>query len=94
MSSQIFSTFSVLLLVLGCPERSSSSDDTQPALKHECHSEIAVRLKECSPKASRNISRVLIADLPSLTQNLMQTHCLILPTVVDKTEHKVEKTLV
>jgi hypothetical protein len=30
-----FSTFSVILLVLGCPDRSSSSTDTQPALKRE-----------------------------------------------------------
>jgi hypothetical protein len=52
MSYQILSTFSVSLLVLGSPERSSSSTDTQPALKHECHSETTVWLKECSPKAS------------------------------------------
>jgi hypothetical protein len=62
MSFQIFSTFSVVLLVLGRPERSSSSTDTQPALKHECHLETAVRLKECSPKDSRSISRVLVVD--------------------------------
>jgi hypothetical protein len=47
----IFSIFSVILLVLGRPEHSSSSTDTQPALKRECHRKIAVRLKECSPKA-------------------------------------------
>jgi ABC-type siderophore export system fused ATPase/permease subunit len=38
MSSQIFSTFSVVLLVLGHPEHSSSSTDTLPVLKHECQS--------------------------------------------------------
>jgi hypothetical protein len=37
MISQSFSTFSVVLLVLGCLERSSSSANTRPALKHECH---------------------------------------------------------
>jgi hypothetical protein len=52
MSAQIFSTFSIVLLVLCCPELSSSSTDTQLALKHECHSKTAVGLKECSPKAS------------------------------------------
>jgi hypothetical protein len=52
MSSQIFSTFSVIFLVLGCPEHSTSSTNTQPALKRECHSKTAVWLKECSPKAS------------------------------------------
>jgi hypothetical protein len=50
-----FSTFSVVLLVLGSPERSSSSSDTRPALKRECQSKTAVRLKECSPKASQKI---------------------------------------
>jgi hypothetical protein len=52
MSSQIFSIFSVVLLVLGRPECSSSSTDTQLALKHECHSKTAGQLKECSPKTS------------------------------------------
>jgi hypothetical protein len=60
-----FATFSVILLVLGYAERSSSSTDTQPALKHECHSKTAVWVKECSSKASRSISRVSVADLPS-----------------------------
>jgi hypothetical protein len=52
MSSQISSTFSVVLLVLGHPEYSSFSTDTQPALKCECHSKTIVQLEECSPKAS------------------------------------------
>jgi hypothetical protein len=91
MSSQTFSTFSVIMLVLGRPECSSSSTDTQPALKCERHSKTAVWLKECFPKASRSISRVLVADLLSLTQNLMQTHCSILSSITDKTKHEVEK---
>jgi hypothetical protein len=37
MSSEIFSTFYVILLVLGRPQSSSSSTDPQLALKHECH---------------------------------------------------------
>jgi hypothetical protein len=52
MSSQIFSTFSVILLVFGRPERSLSSTVTRHALKHECHSKTAVQLKECSQKTS------------------------------------------
>jgi hypothetical protein len=43
------------LLLLGLPESSSFSADTQPALKHECHSKTAVMLKECSPKASKHL---------------------------------------
>jgi hypothetical protein len=57
VSSWIVSTFSIVLLVHYHPERSSSSTDTQPALKHKCHPKTAVQLKECSPKASRSISR-------------------------------------
>jgi hypothetical protein len=94
MSSQIFSTFSVVLLVLCSPERSSSSTDTQPDLKRECQSKTAVQLKECSPKASQSISRVSVADVPSFTQNLMQTRCLILPSIADKTKHEVAEALV
>jgi hypothetical protein len=93
MSVRTFSTFSVLLLVLGRPERSSSSTDTRPALKRECHSKTAVRLKECSPRASQSISRILVADLPSFTQNSMQTRCSILPSLTDKMKHEVEKAL-
>jgi hypothetical protein len=56
-SSWIFSPFSVVLMVLCHPERSSSSNDTRPDLKRQWHSETAARLKECSPKASWSISR-------------------------------------
>jgi hypothetical protein len=93
MSSRIFPTFSVILLVLGHPERSSSSTDTRPALKHECHSNSTIQLKECSPEASQSISRVLVVDLPSFTQNLMQTCCSILPSIAAKGKQEVEKAL-
>jgi hypothetical protein len=56
MNSQILSTFSVVLLVLGHPERLSSSTDTRQALKRECHSKTTIQLKEMFPKASRSIS--------------------------------------
>jgi hypothetical protein len=69
MTSHIFSKFSVVLLVLGRPEPLPSSVDTRPALQRECYSKTAVRLKESSPNASRSISRVSVADLPSFTQN-------------------------
>jgi hypothetical protein len=94
MSSQIFSTFSVALPVLGRLEHLSPSTDTQLALKHECHSKTAARLKECSPKTSQSISRVWVVDLPSFTENLVHTCCSILPSIADKTKHKVEKALV
>jgi hypothetical protein len=94
MSSQFFSTFSVIFLVFGRPECSSSSTDTQTAFKRECHSKTTIRLKKCSQEASESISRVSVADLPSVTQNLMQTHCSILPSIADKTKHEVEKALV
>jgi hypothetical protein len=37
---------------------------------------------------------VSAADLPSFTQNLMQTRCSILPSIADKTKHEVEKAFV
>jgi hypothetical protein len=73
---------------VGRPERSSSSTDTQLTFKNPGV------LKEFSPKASRSISRVLVADLPSFKQNLKQTHCSILPSITNRTKHEVEKALV
>jgi hypothetical protein len=70
--------------LFGRPERLSSSTDTRLALKCECHSETTALFKECFPK---------VADLPSFMQNCMQTHCTILPSIADKTKHKVEKAL-
>jgi hypothetical protein len=93
MRSQIFSTFSVVLLVLGRPKHLLSSTDTQLTLKRECLSKTAVQLKECSPKTSQSISKASVLDLLSFMQNFMQTHCLILPPIADKTKHKVKKAL-
>jgi hypothetical protein len=47
---KFFSTFSVLLLVPGHPEHSSSSTDTHTALERKCHSKTAVCLKELLQK--------------------------------------------
>jgi hypothetical protein len=69
----------------------SSSTDTLPAMKRECHSKTALRLKECSPKASRSISRVSVADLPSFTQNLVQTRCSIFPPIAERRNTKSKK---
>jgi hypothetical protein len=91
MSSQIFSTFSVILLVLGRPEHSSSSTDTRPALKRECHSKTAVWLKRIFSKSLTK--HFLVVDLPSFTQHLMQTRCSILPSITDKMKHEVKKAL-
>jgi ribosomal protein L40E len=33
----------------------------------------------------------LVVDLPSFTQNLMETHCSILPSIADKTNAKLNK---
>jgi hypothetical protein len=45
-------TFSLILLVLGCPKHLSSLADTLPALKSESHSKTNTHLEECYPKAS------------------------------------------
>jgi hypothetical protein len=81
------------LLVFDRPERSSSSADNRPALKHECHSKSALRLKECSSKASRSISRVSLADLPSFSQNLVQTRLLEFAIDRSQKKHEVKKAL-
>jgi hypothetical protein len=75
------------------PKHSSSSTDTQLALEHECHSKTTVRLKECSPKAAGRIPWVSVMDLSNFTQNLVQTYCLILASIADRTKHEVEKVL-
>jgi hypothetical protein len=93
MYSQIFSKCFFVLLVLGRPECSSSSSDTQLSWKCECHLEIAIWLKECSPNAPQTISRDSVADLPSVMQNLMQPQFSILPSIADKMKHDIEKAL-
>jgi hypothetical protein len=93
-SSITFSIFSVSLLVLGRPELSSSSTDTRLALKHECHSKTTVWLKQCSPQTPQSASWVSVADLPSFTQNLMQTCYSIFPSIANKTKHEAENALV
>jgi hypothetical protein len=37
---------------------------------------------------------VLVVNLPSFAQNLMQALCLILPSIADKTKHAVGKAFV
>jgi hypothetical protein len=86
MSSRISSTFSVILLVPGRPERLLSSADTRPVFKRECHSKTTVRLKECSSKVSQSISSVSVGDLSSFMKNLMLKHRTILPSIADKTK--------
>jgi hypothetical protein len=76
--------FSVVLLVFGRPECSSTSIDTRLTFKRECHLKTAAQLKECSPKASRSTIMVSVEDLLCLTQNLMQTRCSILPPIAEK----------
>jgi hypothetical protein len=83
MSSRIFSSFSVILLVLGRPERSSSTD-TQPALKHELS-----RLKNDLKILTKHF-KGLAVNLPNFTLNLV---LLILPSIADKMKHEVKKAL-
>jgi hypothetical protein len=69
-SSNFFSIFSVIFLVLGCPEHSWSSFDAQPALKHECHSYASVHLKEYSAEVFQSFLSVSVADLQNRRQDL------------------------
>lgn len=68
-------TKSSFLLVDGCPERGSLSMDVRPSLNLLNHSETRARLMACSPKAVVNVSKVAVADFPSLKQNLMHVRC-------------------
>jgi hypothetical protein len=52
--------------------------------------ETAVRLQLRSPTASGSVSRVSLEDLPSFTQNVMQTRC---PSMGDKMKREVEEEL-
>jgi hypothetical protein len=89
-----FSTFSVILPVLGHPECSSSSTDTRLALKHVCHSKTAVQLKEMFSKSLTKHFKGFGSGFTKLQANLMQIRCSILPSIADKTKHEVEKELV
>jgi hypothetical protein len=51
-------------------------------------------LENVLQKPHEGFQRDLVGDLPSFTQNLMQTHCSILPSIADKMKHEVEKALV
>jgi hypothetical protein len=75
--------------VLGRPEPSPSSSDNRQALKRERHLETTARLKERSPKALRSNSGVSVANL----QNLTQTSCSMLPSIVDKRRNTKLKKL-
>jgi hypothetical protein len=72
--------FKMFWCFVGAWPHLSSSTDTQLALKCEYYSKTTVRLKECSPKALQSISWLLVIDLPSFSQNLIPTRCLIPPS--------------
>ena len=69
------STFSGVLLVADLPERGSLSTNSQPSLKHLCHTFICAALITLYPKAFWIIWIVSTEECSSLTQNLMQIHC-------------------
>jgi hypothetical protein len=47
-----------------------------------------------SSKSLRSISGASVADLPSFSQNVMETRFSILPSLAAKEKHEVEKALV
>ena len=69
------STFSGVLFVAGLPERGSLSTDSQPSLKHLCHTFICAALITSSPKASWIIQTASTDKYSSLTQNWIQICC-------------------
>ena len=71
------STFSGVLLVADLPERESLSTDSQPSLKHLCHSFICAALIASALKAFWIIWIVSMEECLSLMQNLIQICCSI-----------------
>jgi hypothetical protein len=53
----VFSTFSIILLMPGCPEHSSSSTDNQLWSMNTIQNPLSQH-KKCSPKTSQSISKV------------------------------------
>ena len=70
------SAFSGVLLVASLAECGSLSTDSQPSLKHLCHTFICAALVALSLKAASIIWRVSTEECSSLKQNLMQIHLL------------------
>ena len=75
IASRTRSTFSGVLLVAGPPECGSISTDSQPSLKHLCHTFICAALIVSFPKAFWIIWMVSVVELSSLMQNFMRIHC-------------------
>jgi hypothetical protein len=67
--------FSVVVLVDGRPERSSSSTDVRLSLKRLYHKKVLLWLIALSPNASLSIWWVSAAVFFSMKQNLMQILC-------------------
>jgi hypothetical protein len=84
---KFFQHFLSFCWCFGRPERSSSSADTQPALKHKCHSKTAVQLKEGFRQqfyqASRKTARRHIAQFchPSEIKRNMKSKSTLVKTV-------------
>jgi Skp family chaperone for outer membrane proteins len=95
MSSRTVSIFFfiLVLLVLGCSEHSSYLTDTQPALKHECHSKTDVHLKELLQKPQKAFQgfRKRIYELHA---KLDADTLLNLSLIPNKSKHKIEKAFV
>ena len=69
------STFSGVLLVAGLPECGSLSTDSQPSLKHLCHTFTCTAFIASSPKSFWIIQIISTQECLSLMQNLMQIPC-------------------
>ena len=68
------STFSGVLFVAGLLECGSLSTDSQPSLKHLCHTFICSEFISSSLKSFRFIQTDYAQECSSLMQNLMQIH--------------------
>ena len=83
IAARTCSTFSAVLLVVDLPEHESLSTDSQPSLKHLCHSFICAALIASALKAFWIIWIVSMEECLSLMQNLIQICCSICSVILN-----------
>jgi hypothetical protein len=90
--SNFFNIFCRLLVLLR-PEHSSSSTDTQPALKCESHSKMTVRRKKMFSKSFTKYFKGFGSGFIELHAKLDADTLYKLPSITSKRKHEVEKAL-
>ena len=93
MAARTHSTFSGAQLIAGLPECGSLPADSQPPLRHSCHTFVRIALVTSSPKAFWITWIVFMEEHPSLMQNLMQIHCSTRSVILNAQPHSTRADL-